>query len=104
MLASAGLGILGFKSPHDLDGFGWFRMVSDVQKALATDRRQRRHELSRETLPGGKIPRISPSWAAGQRMGRFGDPEEWAGGICDYPEPTFLELLCVSRVKKTITS
>ena len=33
------------------------------KKALATDRRQRRHELSREEIPAGKIPRISPSWA-----------------------------------------
>ena len=73
MLASAGLGILGIKkrntliskSPQVSDGFGCFRALKDVQKkALATDRRQRRHELSREaTVPGGKVPRISPSWA-----------------------------------------
>lgn len=47
--------------------FWWFRMVSGSKrcpkKALATDRRQRRHELSREEIPAGKIPRISPSWA-----------------------------------------
>lgn len=33
-------------------------------------------------------------------MGRFGNPEEWAGRICDNPEPIFLELLRVSRGKK----
>ena len=105
MLASAGLGILrikqkkkhpGFKSHQVLDGFGWFQALKDVQK----------RPLPRIVVNGAmnsqgrkpfQVARYLGFLQVGQRMGRFGNPEEWAGRICDNPEPIFLELLCVSR-------